>query len=58
MDGWEFLRRRDDRVRAVPVVVITAGRTDGLPDDIRCLSKPVSVDILVGELRPCWNGGA
>jgi len=58
MDGWEFLRRRDDRLRAVPVVVITAGRTEGLPADIRCLTKPVSVDILVGELRPCWNAGA
>ena len=57
MDGWEFLRRRDERVRAVPVVVITAGPAAGLPDDIRCLRKPLSVEALAGELRPCWTGG-
>ena len=54
MDGWEFLRRRDERVRAIPIVVITAGTTAGLPDDIRCLRKPLSVEALAGELRPCW----
>jgi CheY-like chemotaxis protein len=54
MDGWEFLRRRDERAQAIPVVVITAGATSGLPENVRCLRKPVSVDVLAAELRPCW----
>jgi CheY-like chemotaxis protein len=56
MDGWEFLRRRSARVVGVPVVVITAGTAPNLPADIRCLQKPISVETLAGELRPCWDG--
>jgi CheY-like chemotaxis protein len=55
MDGWEFLRRRTERTRDIPVVVITAGNPGALPDNIRCLAKPLSVDVLAGELRPCWS---
>jgi CheY-like chemotaxis protein len=56
MDGWEFLRRRSDRICVIPVVVITAGSATNLPDGIRCLQKPISVETLAGELRPCWDG--
>jgi CheY-like chemotaxis protein len=54
MDGWEFLRRRSERTRDIPVVVITAGNPGVLPGNTRCLTKPLSVDVLAGELRPCW----
>jgi CheY-like chemotaxis protein len=55
MDGREFLRRRDDRSREVPVVVLTSGNADHLPAGVRTLQKPVSVELLLEELHPCWR---
>ena len=55
MDGWEFLRRRDERVKPIPVVVLTAASADRLPDGVRLLKKPVSMELLLGELTPCWQ---
>jgi len=56
MDGWEFLRSRDARLRGVPVVVLSAARRpDGLPDDVATLTKPASMDVILGALRPHWE---
>ena len=54
MDGWQFLERRDERARTVPVVVLSAVRDTRLPASVRQLKKPISVDQLLEVLRPCW----
>ena len=51
MDGWEFLRARDEHLRSVPVIVVTAGRGDDVPDGVPLLQKPLSRDRLLGALR-------
>ena len=47
MDGWEFLavRKQDPRLSAIPITVISASRD--LPDDVRCMTKPLSPDGLM-----------
>jgi DNA-binding response OmpR family regulator len=55
MDGWEFLARRDDRTRSIPVLVLSAVRDTHLPDSVKQLKKPVSVDSLLAALRPWWR---
>jgi two-component system, response regulator, stage 0 sporulation protein F len=56
MDGWEFIRRlRDDeRLRATPIVIITAFGSRALssaPVAAAYLSKPLSVDRLLEAVR-------
>jgi CheY-like chemotaxis protein len=51
MDGWEFLRSRDEHLRNVPVIAVTAGRGEDLPDDVPLLQKPLSRDRLLGAIR-------
>jgi DNA-binding response OmpR family regulator len=55
MDGWQFLERRDERARSIPVVVLSSVRDTRLPATVRWLKKPVSVDELIAALRPCWQ---
>ena len=55
MDGWQFLERRDERARSIPVLVLSAARDTHLPDSVRQLKKPVSVELLLDALRPWWH---
>lgn len=49
MDGWSLLRRRSDRWRDVPVVVLTgAGRQ--VPGDVTVLHKPITSELLLHAL--------
>jgi CheY-like chemotaxis protein len=41
MDGWKFLRRRTERSRDIPVVVITAGNPGALPDNMMSRQAPI-----------------
>lgn len=50
MDGWEFLRRRDERGRTVPVVVLTAADQDRIPTGVPALRKPITVELLLDAL--------
>jgi CheY-like chemotaxis protein len=52
MDGWQFLERRNDRMRAVPVVVLTARPTPTLPPELRVLHKPVALETILEALTP------
>jgi len=55
MDGWQFLDKRDDRARAIPVLVLSAAHDPRVPDTVRLLRKPISIDTLLDALRPCWS---
>jgi CheY-like chemotaxis protein len=55
MDGWQFLKRREQGFSAIPVIVITGTNTPGVPPDVEVLSKPVSLERVVQALRPHWH---
>ncbi len=55
MDGWQFLAARDARAKSVPVVVLTAKPDPEVPEGVRVLTKPVSLEQLVAALRPYWR---
>lgn len=55
MDGWQFLDRREEAFRSIPVIVVTAKPDASLPDDVQLLQKPVSVEALVEAMRPHWR---
>ena len=50
MDGRELLRRLDGRLRDLPVVVLTAGPTDGLPAHVTALRKPITMELLLDAI--------
>ena len=52
MDGLQFLaeRKRDALLAAVPLIVMTAGPTTGVPESVRVLSKPLRMLHLLTEL--------
>jgi CheY-like chemotaxis protein len=56
MDGWAFRReqRKDDRIRDIPVIVLSAHDTataDGDLDAAAAFRKPVDVGEVVGAIR-------
>jgi two-component system response regulator MprA len=60
MDGWQFRdeQRRDARLNAVPVVVLTARPDVGLHDTAGFLRKPVRLDdLLAVASRFCRKDG-
>lgn len=63
LDGYAFLaeRRKDPRLRSIPVAIITAGhRVDHarLGDAVLVLPKPLEVEQLVNSLRGLQSPGA
>ena len=61
MDGLQFLaeRKRDTFLAAIPVIVMTAGPTTGVPESVQVLSKPLRMRRLLTELdRHCSCVGA
>jgi len=52
MDGWTFLseRAKDPALNKVPVVVCSAA-ADRLPEGIRFMRKPISVDMLLSTVK-------
>ena len=53
MDGWDFLEKCPE---GIPIVVLSGMpdvyRTKAHPDVVAVLQKPVTIDVLVGTLRP------
>jgi two-component system, chemotaxis family, chemotaxis protein CheY len=61
MDGLRFLAERecDTHLATIPVIVMTAGPTTGVPKSVRVLRKPLGMRRLLMELdRHCSCGGA
>ena len=52
LNGWQFLEARDERLRAVPVVVLSARAAPGLPADVRVLKKPISMELVLDAIVP------
>jgi CheY-like chemotaxis protein len=54
MDGWQFLERRGELLRSIPVVAITAKHDATVPADVHLIHKPVSMQTLMEALRVHW----
>jgi DNA-binding response OmpR family regulator len=53
LNGWQLLEimRKDDRMLAIPVVIMTAARDDMVPNGVRYIRKPTSFDAILAAVK-------
>jgi CheY-like chemotaxis protein len=57
--GLDVLRviRENDRLKSVPVLMMTAFSPSLVPDGVQCIPKPMDVMKLLGTIRECCTPG-